>query len=201
MLSGHEMRGLAGSRRGGVRWLVGGKAKAQGIGKDRCLPSPPCFLEFIYLLMFPVSMEIVARKYLFCLHIYISTDCICFLLSKTHLIFTYFTSQRLPTYMGLIIVAIRAKICCVNQRFGRNSNHNLPNSWDRAERKGFTDVFVSRFCAKFKLHSLIFERDHNSKIICTYLLQILVMIQMQISRNPGIHDWPSHTSALQHTAT
>jgi len=50
---GHEMKGPAGTGRGGVSMAGGrqGQGARKGSGmRDHCLPSPPCFVQ--YLLMY-----------------------------------------------------------------------------------------------------------------------------------------------------
>jgi len=74
---GHEMRGPAGTGRGGVsmvRWLGDGKAKAQGWrmggGAIACHHHHIFFLEFTYVFRLSVSIRKVASEYLFCVLIY-----------------------------------------------------------------------------------------------------------------------------------
>ena len=74
---GHEMRGPAGTGRGGVS-MAGGQ-KSQGARKGNgvrghCLPSPSCFVQtFAYVFRLSVLMREVASEHPFCLLINMNT--------------------------------------------------------------------------------------------------------------------------------
>jgi len=74
---GHEMRGPAGTGRGGVS--MAGRQEGQGARKGNGvrghrLPSPPCFcLEFAYVFRLSVSMRKVPSEHPFCVLIYMNS--------------------------------------------------------------------------------------------------------------------------------
>jgi len=74
---GHEMRGAAGTRRGGVSMAGGrqgqGARKGNGVRGHR-LPSPPYFFsEFAYVFRLSASIRKVASEHPFCVLIYMNS--------------------------------------------------------------------------------------------------------------------------------
>lgn len=108
VLSGHELRGPAGTGRGSVWWLVGSKMQGGGKGSGAAAyDHRHVCLEFTYLFVFSVTMcsfyILIYKKNI--LLYFISYYFI--FVSKLYLIFIYLTFYHRQTHIGFISIAIR----------------------------------------------------------------------------------------------